>query len=94
MLGCDAEPGSRKLTVPSIDASAAGSADAYVPRTGWPAWAVLPAGVVIALLSMAVSIAGSIGRRIPRQLDWNRPRGGADVAVLSVAVGCWRGRSR
>jgi membrane protease YdiL (CAAX protease family) len=60
MLGCDTEPGSRKLTVPSIDASAAGSADAYVPRTGWPAWAVLPAGVLIGLLSMAISIAASM----------------------------------
>lgn len=33
---------------------------AYVPRTGWPAWAVLPAAVVIALLAAAVGILVSL----------------------------------
>src|SRR5688572_32485968 len=31
-----------KLTVPAIEASAGEATPAYVPRTGWPAWAVLP----------------------------------------------------
>lgn len=39
--------GAGKLTVPSIEASATEPGPAYVPRTGWPAWAVLPAGVAI-----------------------------------------------
>ncbi|MDP1640402.1 MAG: CPBP family intramembrane metalloprotease [Hyphomicrobium sp.] len=73
MLGCDAEPGSRKLTVPSIEASSVGSADAYVPRTGWPTWAVLPAGLLIfagaALFAFAASIGSAVFLVSPAELQ-------------------------
>ena len=56
--------GAGKLTVPSIEASATEPGPAYVPRTGWPAWAVLPAGVAIfagaALLAFITSFILSL----------------------------------
>ncbi|KAB2938735.1 MAG: CPBP family intramembrane metalloprotease [Hyphomicrobium sp.] len=52
--------GSRKLTVPSIEASTTELGPAYVPRTGWPTWAVLPAGVAIFAISAVVGLAVSI----------------------------------
>jgi membrane protease YdiL (CAAX protease family) len=64
MRGCAAKPGSRKLTVPSIEASAAEPTAAYVPRTGWPAWAVLPAGLLIFAGAALFAVAASFGAAI------------------------------
>jgi membrane protease YdiL (CAAX protease family) len=49
-----------QLTVPSIDTTTADYSPAYVPRSGWPAWAVLPAGVVIFGISAALGVLGSV----------------------------------
>jgi len=46
----------RKLSVPSHHADAPAPGPAYVPRTGWPAWAVLPGGVAIAILAALAGV--------------------------------------
>jgi uncharacterized protein len=51
---------SRKLSVPSIEESFSDNGPAYVPRTGWPAWAVLPAGVAIFAVASAVGLVASV----------------------------------
>lgn len=51
--------GSSDLTVPSLDITPAEPAPAYVPATGWPAWAVLPAGVGLFLVATAIGVAAS-----------------------------------
>ncbi len=53
--------GSGKLTVPSIQTSSSDVGPAYVPRTGWPAWAVLPAAVVIFAIAAVIGLVASIG---------------------------------
>lgn len=53
-------PGSPKLSVPSIEGNVPDSGPAYVPRTGWPAWAVLPVTLAIGLLAMALSAGASM----------------------------------
>lgn len=51
---------SNPLTVPSIDTSTAEPVPAYVPHSGWPAWAVLPGGVVISILAAITGVVVSI----------------------------------
>lgn len=47
------------LTVPAIETTAATPRYAYVPRTGWPAWAVLPATFAIFLGASAIGFCVS-----------------------------------
>lgn len=49
----------RSLTVPSVEGSFGGTGAAYVPRTGWPAWAVLPATIAIGIVAMVLSAGAS-----------------------------------
>lgn len=53
--------GSSRLTVPSIQTSPGELGPAYVPNTGWPAWAVLPASVVIFAIAAVFGLVASIG---------------------------------
>jgi hypothetical protein len=51
---------SATLTVPSIEGSSPANTPAYVPQTGWPAWAVLPAGLAIFVGASALALAASM----------------------------------
>jgi len=51
--------GAAKLTVQSLEIPATGPTPAYVPRTGWPAWAVLPAGFLIFAIAAVFGVIGS-----------------------------------
>jgi len=51
--------GSRNLSTPSIESNPLGGDPAYVPRTGWPAWAVLPAALAIFAGAALFGIAAS-----------------------------------
>jgi membrane protease YdiL (CAAX protease family) len=42
---------------------------AYVPRTNWPAWAMLPAGLLIFALAAALGAAGSFAMALVSSLD-------------------------
>ncbi len=53
-------PGAAKLSVPSLEEGTPDGNPAYVPRTGWPPWAVLPAGVAIFAGAAVVGIGASI----------------------------------
>jgi uncharacterized protein len=53
-----------QLTVPSIDATAAEYPPAYVPVSGWPAWAILPAGLVIFAGAAALGALGSFAAAV------------------------------
>ena len=51
----------RKLSVPSHNSDVLPSGPAYVPRTGWPAWAVLPAGAAIFAGAAVIALFASSG---------------------------------
>ena len=55
--------------MPSLDTGASVPQPAYVPRTNWPAWAILPAGLLIFALAAALGMAGSIAMAVVLNLD-------------------------
>jgi membrane protease YdiL (CAAX protease family) len=75
-----------QLTVPSIDATAAEYPPAYVPRSGWPAWAVLPAGVVIFAVAAALGALGSFAAAVLISMGPSLPAAELPASVIVAGL--------
>lgn len=62
------------------------SAAAYVPRTGWPAWAVIPGAAVIALLATALGLLASIIAAFALAANGEDVQTPAGVMRISIAA--------
>jgi membrane protease YdiL (CAAX protease family) len=69
----------------------------YVPRSNWPAWAVLPAGVVIFILAALLGAALSLGygalsgAQMPTAIDPSRPEPQTMVQIALWIAGLQSG---